>query len=154
MASTTITTTNTATNNVDEQERVEARRLWWAGPVTAVAAAIAAVIVREMGVLVGAVPPDLMLLQEPSVAISTIVFVLIGTLVFAGITRFARRPVRTFQIVAVVALVLSLFSPITAGVGWSPFVTLQPATVAAMMAMHVAAGLVTIPLLPALARAK
>jgi hypothetical protein len=152
MASTT--TTNTATGYVDEQERVEARRLWWAGPVTAVVAAVAAVIVREIGVLVGAIPPDLMLLQEPSVAISTIVFVLIGTLVFAGIIRLTRRPVRTFQIVAAVALVLSLFSPITAGVGLSPFVTLQPAAVVATMAMHVAAGLVAIPLLPALARAK
>ncbi|HET9494212.1 MAG TPA: DUF6069 family protein [Chloroflexia bacterium] len=152
MASTT--TTNTAANYVDEQERVEARRLWWAGPVTAVAAAIAAVIVREIGVLVGAIPSDLMLLQEPSVAISTIVLVLVGTLVFAGVVRFSRRPVHTFRVVAGWALVLSLFSPITAGVGWSPFVTLQPATVAATMLMHLAAGLVTIPLLPALARAK
>jgi pheromone shutdown protein TraB len=152
MASTT--TTNTAIQYVDERENVQAKRLWWAGPVTAVAAAIAAVIVREIGVLVSAVPPDLMLLQEPSVAISTIVFVLVGTLVFAGIIRFARRPVHTFRVVAAWALVLSLFSPITAGLGWSPFVTIGPATVAATMLMHVAAGLVTIPLLPALARAK
>ena len=149
MATTTVL--NTTVNPSDE--RVQARRLLWAGPLTAVLAAVGTVLVREVGVLLGAIRPDLQILQVPSVAISTIAFVLVGTLIFAGIIRWARRPVRTFRAVALVALVLSFFNPIAAGAGWIPLgVDLTAGEVAAMLVMHVVAAAITIPLLPRLAR--
>jgi hypothetical protein len=154
MASTTAgTTAGTTTIRSAEREQLQAKRLWWAGPFTALVAAAGTVLVREMGVLVGAIPSGLPVLQEPAVAISTILFVLLGALVFAGIIRFAQRPVRTFRVVAVAALVLSLFNPIAAGAGWIPLgVSLGAGEVVSMMVMHLAAAAIAIPLLPALAR--
>ena len=150
MASITARTTDIRSA---EGEQLQAKRLWWAGPVTALVAAGGTVLVREAGVLVGAIPSDLQILQEPAVAISTILFVLLGALVFAGIIRFAQRPVRTFRVVAVAALVLSLFNPIAAGAGWIPLgVTLGASEVVSMIVMHVVAAAIAISMLPALAR--
>jgi membrane protein YdbS with pleckstrin-like domain len=79
--------------------------------------------------------------------------VLLGTLVFAAIIRLASRRVRTFRVVAVAALALSMLNPIGAAAGWVPVgATLGLADVLAMMAMHVVAAAITIYLLPTLAR--
>jgi hypothetical protein len=154
MADTThITKAGITSERSQESERFEAKRLLWAGPLTALVAAVGTVLVREIGVLAGAIRADIQVLQEPAVAFSTIGFVLLGTLVFAAIIRFARRPARTFRVVAVAALVLSMFNPIAAGAGWVPLgVSLGFPEVVSMMLMHVVAGVSTIYLLPTLAR--
>lgn len=152
----TISKTNITVNRPlgAEGEHVRPRRLTWAGPLTAVAATAATaatIAVREIGVAVGTIPPDVQILQEPMVAISTIAYILLGTLIFAGIARFASRPVRTFRIVAVTALVLSLLNPIAAGAGWIPVgAAIGVATMVTMMVMHVVAALISIYLLPRL----
>ena len=129
------------------------RRLLWAGPLTAVIAGVANVLVREVAVVLGTIPSDLFILQVPGVFISTLVQVLLGAVVFALIIKFARRPVRTFQIVAVVALLLSLTNPIMAASGMMPIgVTIRTATMLSMMVMHVVAGAITIYLMPRFAR--
>lgn len=75
-------------------------------------------------------------------------YLLIGTLVFALIARFAARPVRTYWIVATAALVLSMWMPISAGLGYTaPGV--PPAdlvTVITLCLMHVAAYAISVPL--------
>jgi len=125
--------------------RISMRRLLWVGPLTAVVAAIANVIVREIGVLIGTVPSDLMILQEPGVAGSTIIQVLLGVLVFALLAKFAKNPIRTFRIVAIVALILSLSNPIMVLTGAFPIgVTISVATMLTMMVMHVVAAAITI----------
>ena len=128
------------------------RRLLWAGPLTAVIAGVANVLVREVAVALGTIPSDLFILQEPGVFISTLIQVLLGAVVFAVIIKFAKRPVRTFQIVAVVALLLSLTNPIMAANGMMPIgVTISTATMLSMMVMHIVAGGITIYLMPKLA---
>jgi hypothetical protein len=130
---------------IERRERISMRRLLWVGPLTAVVAAIANVIVREIGVLLGAVPSDLMILQEPGVAGSTIIQVLLGVLVFALLAKFAKNPIRTFRIVAIVALILSLSNPLMVLVGAFPIgVTISVATMLTMMVMHVVAAAITI----------
>jgi hypothetical protein len=154
MADTTgITRASITSDRTAESERFEAKRLLWAGPLTALAAALGTILVREIGVVAGVIPADVQILQEPAVALSTIAFVLLGTLVFAAIIRFAKRPLRTWQVAAVAALILSMFNPIAAGAGWVPVgVTLGVAAVVTMMLMHAVAGAITIYLLPTLAR--
>ena len=79
---------------------------------------------------------------------------MLGAAVFALIIKFARQPVRTFRIVAVVALLLSLTNPIMAASGMMPIgVTISTATMLSMMVMHIVAGVITIYLLPRLVRA-
>jgi len=128
------------------------RRLLWAGPLTGVIAGIVNVIVREIAVVLGAIPSDLFILQEPGVFISTLIQVLLGAVVFAIIIKFAKRPVRTFQIVAVVALLLSLTNPIMAANGMMPIgATISTTTMLSMMVMHIVAGAIAIYLMPKLA---
>ncbi len=141
----TMNSGNSGTH-IDKRDNISMRRLLWVGPLTAVVAAIANVIVREIGVLVGTIPSDLFILQEPGVIGSTIIQVLLGVGVFALIAKFARRPIRTFRIVAIAALVLSLTNPIMAATGAFPIggVTIGVATVLTMMVMHVVAAAITI----------
>lgn len=143
----TMNTGNTGNSgaHTGRNARISMRRLLWVGPLTAVVAAIANVIVREIGVLVGTVPSDLMILQEPGVAGSTIIQVLLGVLVFALLAKFAKNPVRTFRIVAIVALILSLSNPIMVLTGAFPIgVTISVVTMLTMMVMHVVAAAITI----------
>ena len=137
--------TMNSNTTIQRNDNVSMRRLLWVGPLTAVVAAIANIVVREIGVVLGAIPSDLMILQEPGVAGSTIIQVLLGVLVFAGIAKFARRPIRTFRIVAIAALVLSLLNPIMVLTGAFPIgVSISIATMLAMMVMHIVAAVITI----------
>src|SRR5215208_4015566 len=123
------------------KENSSIRRLLWAGPLTAALAGAVNIIVREIAVVLGTIPSDLFILQEPGVFISTFVQVLLGAAVFALIIKFARQPVRTFRIVAVVALLLSLSNPIMAANGMMPIgATIDTSTMLSMMVMHIVAG--------------
>ena len=140
-------------NRKESKSNTSMRRLLWAGPLTAALAGAVNIIVREIGVVLGTIPSDLFILQEPGVFISTFVQVLLGAVVFALIIKFARQPVRTFRIVAVVALLLSLTNPIMAANGMMPLgATISTATMLTMMVMHFVAGTIAIYLLPKLAR--
>jgi len=135
------------------KENTSMRRLLWAGPLTAVIAGVVNVIVREIAVVLGTIPTDLFILQEPGVFISTLIQVLLGAVVFAVIIKFAKRPIRTFQIVASVALLLSLANPIMAANGMAPInVSISTATMFSMMVMHIVAGAIAIYLMPKLTR--
>jgi hypothetical protein len=139
------------TNN--RKENTSMRRLLWAGPLTAALAGVANVIVREIAVVLGTIPSDLFILQELGVFMSTFIQVMLGAAVFALIIKFARQPVRTFRIVAVVALLLSLTNPIMAANGMMPIgVTISTTTMLSMMVMHIVAGAIVIYLLPRLVR--
>lgn len=90
----------------------------WAGPLAGVAAAAANAVVFYVGVALGLVSESVGVANgEPlavsAVVISTLVPALFGTVLFAVLGRFTRRPVRIFRIVAVVVLVLSLVTPFT-----------------------------------------
>ena len=147
----------TFTGNTKEtiKENTSIRRLLWAGPITAVIAGLANIIVREIAVALGTIPSDLFILQEPGVFISNLIQVLLGAGVFALIIKFAKRPVRTFRIVAVVALLISLTNPIMVANGMMPIgATISTATMLSMMVMHIVAGAIAIYLMPKLTSAE
>ena len=79
---------------------------------------------------------------------ATVVYLLIGTVVFALTARFARRPARTYTILATIGLLLSLFMPLSAGFGFGAPGAPTPdvATVATLSLMHVAAYAISVPM--------
>src|ERR671914_2391298 len=83
--------------------------------IAAVFAVVANVIVRALGIALFDIPDEFEHLALRAVILSTLIGVVAAGLVYAVIARFAARPDRTFTIVAVVALLLSLLAPLMVG---------------------------------------
>jgi hypothetical protein len=149
------TTLHNSNATRDKRELVSTRRLLWAAPLAAVLAAALNLGVLAIAVALGAVPSGFPLLNPGSVIGSSVVGVILGAVVFALLARLTRHPVRTFRIVAVVALLLSFGTPIIAATGRMPDAgTVTAGTVATMLLMHVVAAGVAVTILPALTRAR
>ncbi len=131
-------------------------KVWLAGAVTLVAALLANYLLRWLATGPLGIESDFNAMATvPPVAIFTFVGVLLATLVWWWISRRSRAPERTWNIVALVALVVSLVPdvllmllPPVPGTGtptW-PVVIL-------LMVMHVVTYALAVLLLPRLSRA-
>ena len=124
---------------------IELRKLWWAGPLTVLAAIIGVLIVRMIARLILQPPyaPGLAMIMIP--IFLTFVLCTAAVLVFALVGRFAKNPVLIYIIIASVFLIVSFLPDIAAasmrmpGAGWLYSITL--------MIMHVVAGLITVSML-------
>jgi hypothetical protein len=105
--------------------------------------------VRTLALAVLNIPADFVQLQTPAFLPLTVVGVLGAVIAFAIVGRLARRPVRTFQIVAVVALVLSFLPDIGLFATGAPGATLPAVLV--LMLMHIVAAVVAVGVLTRLA---
>ena len=87
--------------------KVQLRRLSWVGPLTILASILGVLVVRVVAVAI--LQPDPMPISLGWIvpAISTLVFVTGAVLVFALVSRFAANPIRTYQIIAFIVLLLS-----------------------------------------------
>jgi len=87
---------------------VNAKALWWAGPLTVVAAVLLVWATRAVAVplfgLNGEFPP----LTYGGLAFFTVVGVGLGVLVFAGVAMISSTPIPTYRRIALVALALSM----------------------------------------------
>ena len=124
-------------------------RLVAATAIAAVAAVVANLVLRALAVAVLDIPqPEFEPLQARAVAISTAGGVVAAGVVYAIVERFARDPRRTFLVVAVIALVLSLWAPLSLGLADPPE---NPGTdagsVGTLIAMHVLAAAISVPVL-------
>ena len=121
---------------------VELRKLWWAGPLTVLAAIVGVLIVRTIARMILQPPyaPGLEMIMIPIVL--TLVLCTAAVLVFALVGRFAKKPVLTYIIISFVFLIISFLPDIAAasmrmpGAGWPYSITL--------MIMHVVAGVITV----------
>jgi len=102
-------------------ERVAFRKLLWVGPVAAVAAFVAVVVVFGIAGLFG-VPLEVMApptyetlspMEVSFIAQATIPPAIGATILLAILGRFTRRPFLIFQIVAAVFLLLSFGGPLS-----------------------------------------
>lgn len=134
----------TPTNPVPS-EGVACGRLWWVG-LLAIAAAVAANALMRAGVVaLFDVPAGFEALMLEEVVLSTVIGVAGATGVYAIVGWFAQRPIRSFRIIAAVALLLSFVPPLT----------LPGASVSILLAlglMHVVAAAISVVLLTTLAR--
>jgi len=130
-------------------ERVAWDRLVPAGVLALVLAAAANALVYLVASSLGAMPQGVDANGQGPITLPMVVAIsaagaVAGTLVYAVVGRVARRPVRTFRLVAVIALVLSLAGPFT--IPGAP-----AAMVAALLMMHIVAAGVVVGLLTTLA---
>ncbi len=133
-------------------EQVAFKRLLWAGPLAAVSAAVANAVVYFVASALGTMPQNFVVQGSGPITLAPVVFSsLIGAagaaVIFTVVALLARRPIRTFRIVAAVVLVLSFATPLTIpGAPLSMILTLE--------LMHVVAAVVIVGILTTLARVK
>ena len=120
---------------------VDAKALWWAGPLTVVVAVLLVFATRAVAVplfgLDGAFPP----LTYQGLGFFTVVGVGAGVLVFVGFALWSSRPIPIYRKVALVVLALSML-PDAWLPGNVPGATWPIAIV--LMVTHVAAWLPTV----------
>jgi len=135
-----------------QDEHVAFKRLLWATPLAAVAAAVGNAVVYFVASALGAMPQDFVVQGSGPITLAPVVLSsLIGAagaaVIFAVVVLLSRRPIWTFRIVAVVALVLSFVTPLTIpGAPLSLILTLE--------LMHVVAAVIITGVLTTLTRAK
>ena len=117
--------------------KVQLRRLFWVGPVTILASILGVLIVRVIAVAILQPDPTPISLGWLVPSISTFVLVTGAVTVFAVVSRFSANPIRTYQIIAFVVLLLSFLPDIAypqshmRGANWP--------TAVALMVMHIVA---------------
>jgi hypothetical protein len=113
--------------------------------IAAVAAVIANVLVRAIAIALFDIPSEFEHLALRAVIVSTLVGVIAAGLVYAVIARRAADPARTFTIVAVIALVLSLLAPLSVGLQDPPeYPGTDAGSIGTMMFMHVVAAAIAV----------
>ncbi len=113
--------------------------------IAVVAAVVANVIVRALGIALFDIPDEFEHLALRAVIVSTLFGVLAAGAAYAVIARLAAGPDRTFTIVAVVALLLSLLAPLMVGLEDPPeYPGTDAGSVGTMMAMHVVAATIAV----------
>jgi len=121
---------------------VQARKLWWAGPLTVLAAVIGVLIVRSLAMTILPPPYGPGLEMIIISILLTVILCTTAVIVFALVVRFTKNPVRNYLIISSVFLVISFLPDIATasapfpGAGWPYAITL--------MIMHGVAGLITV----------
>ena len=124
---------------------IQLKKLYWAGPLTVLAAIIGVLIVRLIAraILPAPYAPGLEMLAIPIVL--TLVLCIAAVIVFALVGRFTKNPIRNYIIISSVFLLISfvpdfgVVSMPMPGAGWPYAITL--------MIMHVVAGVITVGML-------
>lgn len=95
---------------------IDLRRLYWVGPAT-VAAAVVAVKLLQIIAIAALSPAEESLLRTEEPAAFTAALVAIAVVVFAIVASEASKPLRIFNRIAFVALVLSCLPDVALGYG-------------------------------------
>ncbi len=130
---------------------VAMRKLVWVGPLTIVVAALVNLVIRTIAVAFFGVPAGFTYLQAPFVIGSTVIFLVLTLMAFILVGRFARRPVRFYRVLAVVALFVSFLNPVMALAGLFPAPGMNLHIFWTMILMHTVTALITVSLLTGLA---
>jgi hypothetical protein len=139
-------TVHTTPKSAPAVESVDARRLLWTGPLALASALLGNGALFATGMALGAFPADVIVpaagqpISLAPVLFSTTVGVVGGILLYALLGRFTRRPATLFRRSAVAVLLLSLITPFSVPGG-------SPLFYAALLAMHLVAGLACIVIL-------
>jgi Family of unknown function (DUF6069) len=127
-------------------ERIDLRRLLWAGPLTVLASLGANAVIRTVAVALSAISPAFHNLAWMHFTWVTVAAVGTAVVVFAAVAHFTDHPVRLYRRIAVVAILLSLVPDALLFFYDAP--GHSPAAIATLMAMHVVDAAICIVLLP------
>jgi hypothetical protein len=125
--------------------KVRLGRLIWLGPLTVLASIVGVLIVRVLAVAILQPDPTPMSLGWVLPTVFTLILVTGAVLVFAVVVRFAKNPIRSYQIIALVFLLLSFLPDI--GFARSSMPGANWPNAIALMAMHVAAWAICVTML-------
>ncbi|MEO7022264.1 MAG: DUF6069 family protein [Ktedonobacteraceae bacterium] len=139
-------------SSIQYHERVGLRKLWWVGPLVIVAVAIANLIIRTIAVAFFGVSEAFQLLQAPTLIGSTIIYVVLALLAFLLVGRFARRPIRFYRVLALVALCVSFLTPVMALTGLLPTPGMNVHIFGTMIVMHIVSAIIVVGLFITLTR--
>ena len=121
--------------------RVGVNRLVKYGFLTVFVAVVANALVRIIALSVSTVPTDFWPLGWGAVIISTVLTAGGATIVYGGITRFSKRPNRTFTVIAAGVLLLSFGSFVAPP---SVLADAPMSVLAALAVMHVNVAVVSV----------
>jgi DMSO reductase anchor subunit len=124
---------------------IQLSRLLWVGPLTVIASILGVLIVRVIAVAVLQPDPAPMSLGWALPTFFTFVLVTGAVLVFALVARFAKDPIRTYQVIAFVFLLVSFLPDIA--FARSPMPGANWPDAFALMVMHVVAWGICVTLL-------
>ena len=136
-----------------QAERIATGRLWWVGPLAVITSVVANSIVRVIAVALFDISPEFAPLAWGPLIFLTVAGVTGAVIVFAVVSRFSRRPIRLFRIIAAVTLLLS-FTPAFALLAAKPFPGTNARSAGTLMLMHVVAATISVGLLEKLTREK
>jgi hypothetical protein len=121
--------------------------------ITIVVAVVGNLIVGFLAQALLDIPAEFLPLGTVRYTIFTVLGVVGGIIVYVVLTKRVQNPIRTYQRIAWVVLVLSMLPDI--GMLTSDFIPgATPAGVITLMVMHLVAGLAAIYVLPAMTRAR
>ena len=134
----------TTTESTTPTERVPMDRIWRVGALAIAATVVANLVVWAIAQVLLDISDDFVPLATPwPAAIFSGLYLAVGVGVFALLNRFTSRPITWFWRIAVVALLLSFLSPLSArgqdGSSTAALLTLE--------VMHVVAFAIFVPLL-------
>jgi hypothetical protein len=132
-------------NSKSASNKVQLRRLLWVGPLTVLASILGVLIVRVVAVAILRPDPAPMSLGWVFPTLFTFVLVTGAVLVFALVSRFGTTPIRTYQIIAFVVLLISFLPDI--GFARSGMVGANWPDAIALMVMHVVAWAICVSML-------
>ncbi len=133
------------------QERLVSGKLMWVGPLTIVIVVLVNLVICRIAVAFFGISDRFQNLQAPVIIVSTTVYLLLAMLAFVLVGRFARRPIRFYRRLSILALVLSFSMPIMAllGVFAVPGMTIH--IFWTMIVLHLVSAAITVGLLTTLA---
>ncbi len=134
------------------REQVAPRKLIWVGPLTIIVAAIANFVIRTIAVAFFGVSAAFQYFQASIVIGSTIIYLLVALLAFVLVSRFAQHPIRFYRMLALVALLVSLLTPIMALTGLFPVPGMNLHIFWTMIVMHFVSAIIVVSLFTTLAR--
>ena len=136
-----------------EPKEVNISRIWLGGLVTIALAVIGNLILLWLANMLLTIPPEFAPLGPLRISIFTVIGVLGGVIVYAILAAKAEHPIRTYQRIGWVVLILSFIPNIA-----MLFTEFMPgATVTAVLVLiltHVVAGLIAIYVLPTMTKVK
>lgn len=132
--------------------QVASRRLFWVGPLVIVTAIIADLIIRTIAIAIFGVPETFQSFQIPMIIGSTFFFLLMALLAFLLVVRFSRQPIRFYRVLGLIALLVSLLTPVLALTGLYPVPGITLSIFWFMIAMHTITAAIAIGLLTTLTR--
>lgn len=125
--------------------KVRLGRLLWLGPLTILASILGVLTVRVLAVAILHPDPAPISLGWAMPTLFTLVLVTGAVLVFALVARFAKNPIRSYQIIALVFLLLSFLPDI--GFAQSSMPGANWPNAIALMIMHVVAWAICVTML-------